>query len=395
MKRVDPLAAIRAFRRRLASFGGRDAYAPRDGNAVALYVGGGAILEACRELIRSAARTVDIEMYLWSDDAVGNGMVDLLLEAVRRGVTVRAVYDAIGCIGATAHLERLAAGGARVVAFHPFLPWRWRGNPNHRNHRKLLLIDDTAAVLSSANWGLDYAPESNPAAFVDAGLGVAGPVVADLAADFRRIFAIVGETLPEPSAPRPGLPPPGEPIGGVTAQVLSGITRGDRNPIRQVYTFLLKTARSEVVIVNAYFVPGRRFVRLLGKAAQRGVSVSLHLPGRTDQRFVQAATRSTYGRLLRAGVQVFESEARAIHAKAAWVDGAILVLGSANIDPRSFVHNLELNLNVHSPYLVTSLAAAGAGSLLSGRAVDLAAWQRRPLATRLLQHLAYQLRAWL
>jgi cardiolipin synthase len=397
---VDPRTTFRstlqAWKSRFGNLGHRTGLPVRGGNRVALYSGGGPILDACRQLIDRAERTLDVEMYIWADDPVGNDLVDRLSRAVSRGVEVRAVYDAFGCLGATGHLERLAARGARVAAFHPVGPWRWRGNPNHRDHRKLLVADDTAAVVSSANWGTEYDPDVNPDAFLDAGVGVKGPVVADLAADFRRVWRMVSdEPIPPPAPPRAGLALPGDSTGDVFVQVLSGVERGDRSPIRQVYGMIVRTARKDLTIASAYFVPSRRFVRQLCQAARRGVSVSLLLPGRTDQRFVQAATRSTYSRLLRAGVRIVENPVRTLHAKAAWVDGAVLVIGSANVDPRSFLHNLELNLNIHSPALVDRLGAEGEPMTEHGAALDAVVWEARPLAERFLQHAAYLFRYWL
>ena len=389
-------ATLQAWKRRFRALGHRTGLPLRGGNSVALYAGGGAILDAIRELIDRACRSVDVEMYIWSDDPVGNDFVDRLLGAIGRGVSVRVVFDAVGCLGATAHLDRLAAGGARVAAFHPVGPWRWRGNPNHRNHRKLVIADDTVAVVSSANVGLEYDPDSNPEAFLDAGVGVKGPAVADLGADFRRVWVMASdEPLPPPAPPRQELRLPGEGVPDLFVQVLSGIERGDRSSIREVYGLLVRTAERELTLVNSYFVPGRGFVKRLCRAARRGVKVTLHLSGRTDQRFVQAATRSTYGRLLRSGVRIFENPVLTLHSKAAWVDGAVLVIGSANIDPRSFLHNLELNLNVHSPALVGALRPEGRPGAGAGEPVDLLTWEARPLPERLLQHAAYLVRYWL
>lgn len=385
------------WQRRLRGFSGRAGAPLREGNRVAFHAGGGETLEAQRALIAAAARSVDVEMYIWNDDDTGNGFVDALVGAAARGVRVRAIVDAVGTFGRAPHLARLRAARADVRLFHPVAPWRPNWGWNERNHRKLVLVDDSAAVVTSANWGDEYDSRRRRDGFRDVGLSVAGPVVADVAADFRASWRLTtGVRLSAADPPDLGYAlPVGEPVEDVPVQVVSGLVRGDRSALRRLVRLLLGSAETEIVLASAYFVPSRRLVRAFVAAARRGVSVTLLLPGVTDARLVQAATRSTYGRLLRAGVKVYERDGRFLHVKAASVDGFVLSLGSANLDPRSFLHNLELNLNVEHAALAESFRKALDWDFAQSRAVDLAAWSRRGALERFGQHLAYALRYWL
>lgn len=394
MVRMRPFVSLSAWRRRLLLFGRNEGAPLREGNVVALYPDGGRLLAASRELIEASSRSIDVEMYIWADDEVGRGMAEAMEAAFRRGVAVRVLYDAFGSFGSTAHLARLAKAGATVEAYHPV---RLLGaRLNRRNHRKLLIVDDTVAVLGGANWSNDYDSARFPEAFFDVGVGLAGPVVGDLCLDFRRVFRTEGRpVLPPPAPPRAGLLPPGPRHEGVPVQAVSGFVRGERSTIRRLYGLLLKGARSEILVANSYFVPGPRLSRLFGHAARRGVAVTVLVPGTSDVPVVTMAARSAYGRLLRAGVRVFERYGRMIHAKAAVVDGEVAVVGSANLDTRSFRLNLELNVNVHHADLARELAVCLRGELAQSGEVTLEAWRRRPFFERVAERVLYWLRAWL
>lgn len=382
--------------KRLFHFGQREQAPLREGNSASLYEDGGTLLEASRESIRRARRSIDIEMYIWSDDEVGLGFCELLEQSLARGVSVRILYDALGCWNSCAPIEALKGSGATVVAFRPLAPWRIRANPNRRNHRKLLVVDDTVAIVGGANWGSDYDSHSNPESFLDVGIGVAGAVVGDLMSDFRRVWAIAtGENLPPPLAPLPDLDPPGKPYREVPMQMVSGIQRGDRSAIRALYGFLIRQARTEVFVANSYFVPGRGLVRQLAQAARANVDITLLLPGHTDMKWVQMAGRATYERLLQGGVKIYERKDRMFHGKVAVVDGQVAVVGSCNIDPRSFRHNLELNLNAWHPELATALRKGLGAETLSSLAMELESFRRRPLRDRIWSRFAYAMKYWL
>jgi cardiolipin synthase A/B len=384
------------LKERLLRFGRVERSPLRDGNQAALYHNGGTLLEACRQLIREAQHSIDIEMYIWANDGVGRGFCELVGASLDRGVAVRILYDAVGCWEDSSHLMALARRGATVVAFRPIVLWRIRENPNHRNHRKLLIVDDTVAIVGGANWSSDYDSILFPEAFLDVGLGVSGPVVADLAQDFRRVWAMHGdEVIPPPRTPRAGLCPPGPSFADVPVQMLSGIARGDRSSIRRMYGLLIRSATRELFVANSYFVPGRRLLRDLVHAARRGLDVTLLLPGRTDMKWVQMAGRATYEPLLKAGVRIFERKERMYHGKAAVVDRQVAVVGSSNLDPRSFRHNLELNLNAYHPVLAAALLAGLEAELSLSDRVELASFRRRPLLQKLWSRLAYWFKYWL
>jgi len=362
-----------------------------DGNEVALLRCGASILGATRRLIQEARSTLHAEIYAWGDDATGRELLALLQAAQARGVAVRIVVDHLGSWRARG---RLAGAGLNLRFFHPIgwrLPWRlW----HRRNHRKLVLADGQRAVVASANWSDEYDCSLSQACYRDLGVLLQGPVVAHLDADFQATWHRVGgEAFAPPAAPAPP-EPLADAFTGVDVQVVSSLGKGGRLLRRHLFLWL-RQVRHHVFIANAYFIPDPRLSRLLQRVARRGVEVHILVPGSTDHPFVQAASRATYGPLLKAGVLLWERQEVMLHAKAAVLDEDLLVIGSANLDTRSFRHNLELNLVLRHGALAREAEALLAQDQLHSTRIGVDVWARRPLLQRWWQRFAYVFWWWL
>ena len=390
----DPLLALK--RRVWLRSAHRHGLPLREGNAAAFLAGGDAILDATLALIRGASQDLRFEMYIWADDAAGREIAAALEAALARGIAVRGLVDGVGAWGAAAMVSKLRAAGADLRWFHPVALWRpavW----NRRNHRKLLIADGAEAIVGSANWGLDYRLSENPKAFLDAGVILRGPSVADLLQDFAAAWRrSEGEAVPPfPSSPE------AKPIWtglwreDAVVQVVSSAARGGWQGMRRHFRLLLSQVHEELLVANAYFIPGKPMLKRLGHLARRGRRVVLLLPGASDQAFVQAASRHIYGPLLARGVRIFEREANMLHAKAAILDGEALFTGSANLDPRSFRLNLELNVLVRQPQIVAEARQGFEAQLPLSQEVDRTAWERRSWSARAWSWFAYQFRWWL
>ena len=390
---ADPFEATRA---RLMMRGAHRHGMPiREHNAVGLLPSGDAILDATLALIRGARQDLRFEMYLWADDTVGRELVGAFRDALARGVAVRGLVDAVGGWGAGAMVGELRSAGADLRWFHSVPSWRpriW----NRRNHRKLLIADGVEAVVASANWGLDYRPSENPEAFLDLGVVLRGPSLSDVMADFATAWRrSEGE---DPPALEPLEGPPcwaGAWHEGAQVQVVSSAARGGWIRLRRHFRLLLSQVRKELLLANAYFLPGPKVIKRLKRLARRGHRVILLLPGASDVPFVQAASRHSYDPLLKSGVRIFEREQTMLHAKVVLLDGEALFTGSANLDPRSFRLNLELNLLVRQPEIVAEARKVFESQLfLSWERLE-EAWGERPWWTRGWSWFAYQFRWWL
>lgn len=366
----------------------------RDGNGLSLLKSGSAMLEATKALIRGARQSLYFEIYIWVDDAVGREIATLLLDAKDRGVEVRGVVDALGTWGSAGLLQSLDKAGIPLLRFHPVAPWRRFRVMNRRNHRKLLIADAQEAIVGSANWGLDYDEQANPKAFLDEGVVLRGPIVEDLGEDFDKVWRRTGGSVFS-RPPASGIQIwQGPWLEQVSVQLVTSAGRRGTRAIRRHLRLLISQARKELLIANAYFVPGVRLSRLICRAAERGVAVQVLVPGHSDNGFVQAAGRASYGKLLASGVRIFERQGRMLHSKAGVFDDGLALLGSGNLDPRSFRLNLELNLAIHHQGVAEELHRVF--ETYRAESVEILApdWARRPWWRRAYERFAYQFR-WL
>lgn len=304
--------------------------------------------------IDAAREAVHLEVYAFALDATGERFVEALAAAARRGVRVQVVVDGVGSALDGRRLEtQLSSAGAQLRIYNPLrmlLLGRFR-----RDHRKVLLVDDRVAFVGGINIGDEYGaplPGGEGSAWADLAAEIRGPACAWLGARLRR------------GRPRR--------LRGPVRIWLSGL--GGGWPLRRRYLKAIGAARRAVLIAHGYFLPDRRLVRTITAAARRGVSVTLLLPGRSDVPFARQAAMRLYGRLLAAGVRIFEWQRSVLHAKAAVMDGERLLLGSFNLDPLSLA-NLETLLEVHDA------AAAGQAQAWIARHVGGA----RPIESRDLE----------
>lgn len=395
MSRIFPDAFQTLRARLLVRAGYRHGMPIREGNAIGLLPGGDAVLDATLALIRGARRDLRFEMYIWADDAVGREVMGALQGALARGVAVRGLVDALGSWGAGSMVAELRAAGADIRWFHPVASWRprlW----NRRNHRKLLIADGAEVVVGSSNWGLDYRPSENRAAFLDLGIVLRGPSVPDLVADFSAAWRrSEGEAVSVPELLEGSPFWEGPWRNEAQVQVVSSAAAGGRSSFRRHFRLLLSQVERELLVANAYFIPGPSTLRRLRHLAARGRRVILLLPGVSDQSFVQAASRHVFAPLLSSGVRIFERERSMLHAKAALIDGDVLYTGSANLDSRSFRHNLELNLLVRQPEIVAEGRRLFEAQLPLSKEREARNWIRRHGWARAWSWFAYQFRWWL
>jgi cardiolipin synthase len=368
----------------------------RGGNDVSLLHGGAGILDATRVLIQGAQRSLRFEMYIWQPDAVGREIADLLVQALGRGVRVHGIVDHLGSLGAMPVIDRVRKAGGEIRLFHPVGLWRPLRIWNRRNHRKVVMADGVEAVVGSGNWGEEYDLRRTEAAYLDLGVRLRGPSLQDLDADFRRVWGRTGPgALPPQEAAGSAPAREGTWFSGATVQVVTSLQRFGSRAIRRHMELLVRQAQGRLWIANAYFIPTAGLRMLLARAARRGVDLRLLLPGVSDNPVALAASRAGYGVLLRAGATILEREVRFLHAKAALLGDDTALIGSANLDSRSFRHNLELNLLIQHEGFARELEGAFLQQLPDSRVIGLGDWEARPWWVRCWQLAAYSLRWWL
>ncbi|RMG12760.1 MAG: cardiolipin synthase [Planctomycetota bacterium] len=356
----------------------------RPWNAVTLYREGEATFAAIEEAIDSAHDHVHLTYYIWRPDRTGKRLRDALVRAARRGVAVRLLLDDVGCLGTPqAFFAPLAAAGGQIVRFLPLSRLGRRLSLNHRNHRKIVVVDGAAGFTGGMNVGDEYAGLQGP--WLDAHVRVRGPAVQRLQEIFcEDWYHTTGEDL---GADR-YFPPPSTAGEEWVQFVASGPTTDRWHAIHTILFAAINRAQRRVWLETPYFVPDVAMALSLETAALRGVDVRLVLPGRSDHQVVLYAGRSFYARLLAAGVRIYEVPKGFLHAKTATIDGRVATVGSANLDQRSFRLNFEANAFFYGPTVAGALEASFERILERAREVDRAAHRRRPRRQRALEAVA-------
>ncbi len=402
----------------LAGSGDVDLYR---GNRTRLLVDGPATFGAMKAAIAQARGRVLLESYIVEDQGVAVEVAALLLQRAAAGVRVALLVDAVGSIRTPdAFFKRLADGGVAVCVFNPLNSSDRPGygglsRINHRDHRKLLVVDDDVAYTGGINISRVYGSgsfsrgrKSNAATDTNPGVGepltdgwrdtqieLRGPVVPALAQVFARTWhgqGCVGELgKPWAKAASTASAEPGQRI----VKIMASDPRDEGN---RIYTSLLAAvdqSRSSVRMTMAYFAPGSDFVQALCDASLRGVRVELVLPGRSDNMLVLHAGRSYYTQLLQAGVRINEMAHAMMHAKTAVIDGVWSTVGSSNLDWRSFVDNSELNVIVLGEDFGAEMAALFDRDRAASQPVTSEAWSQRGLQQRTLETIGRLAERWL
>lgn len=341
------------------------------------------------EAIAGARKSIHLEAYIFYPGRIADRYLAALCERASSGVRVRVVIDAIGSLRLRkSFFEPLIAAGGQVTRYHPLhlhMLRRW----NSRTHRNLLVVDGEVAFIGGAGVA-DHWCRSHPPPWRDCAIRVTGPIIAGMQAVFAENWLesagelLVGEdTFPDQiqDASRVEVVTPGLAVGSTP-------TAGRSTRARVLVQFLLATARESIDICSPYFVPDLGIRLELIAARERGVRVRILTGGPySDHGLVRRAGRRRYGVLLNAGIEIAEYNSRMMHAKVLLVDGRWSLLGSTNIDNRSFGLNDEVNLLVFSEALASQLRAAYEDDLNQSTTIDLQTWLKRPWSERILATL--------
>ena len=337
------------------------------------------------EDIRAARHHVHALFYIWKADETGRRFRDLLVQKAREGVEVRVLCDAIGSpVLRGSFFRPLRKAGAQVAQFLP--PRLLSRSPrlNFRNHRKILVVDGEIGVISGFNIGDEYRLR-----WRDVGLRIAGPAVDQL----QEIFAddwyyATDENLVDPTYFCHFKTDLGSQNGAVCAAVTSG-PDSDFMAIHDAMFVAINRTEKQLYVTTPYFIPSRPIMAALRAAKYRGVDVRLMLPALSDLRLVRWAARSYYQELLAVGVRIFEYQPSMLHAKVMVFDDDLAVLGSANLDNRSFRLNFEVSCFVHSAKLARELTDRFETNLRDCVEIDALEFEQRPWSVQLLDGAAH------
>src|SRR3989338_6758067 len=333
------------------------------GNQLALLQNGTAFFPQLCADIDAARHSIYLETYIFAADGIGRMVTDALQRAAARVVAVRVLLDGFGSAELPQHwVDELRMAGVEVEWFRQKIsPFTLRRSRLRRMHRKLAVMDGEVAFVGGINIIDDIAEYSDfSVPRLDYAVRVQGPVAGEIHAAMRRLWGVVswasfrrrGKEIErlvlekEEQAVAPGI-----------AFLLSDNLR-HRRDIERAYLKAIAGAQREIIIANAYFLPGRVFRRALKQAVRRGVRVVLLLQGKVEYRVQHYATHALYDQLLAAGVEIYEYQPSYLHAKVAVVDGQWATVGSSNIDPFSLLLARAANLAVQDAGFAGELRAS-------------------------------------
>lgn len=361
------------------------------GNHVAGYNNGDQIFPAMLAAIRGARKTINFETYLyWSGD-IGREFAKALTERAKAGVKVHVLVDWIGSRKINSSLiTQMREAGAEVEKYNP-LVWYNLPRINHRDHRKLLIVDGKIGFTGGA--GIADIWEGNADSFDhwrDMMFRVEGPAVAQMQAAFMDNWVKTNSRVLDGEDYFPEL----QPAGNHLAQVFFSSPRDGTESVRLMYLLSIAAARKSIRFSASYFVPGHLTTEEIVDACRRGVKVELIVPGaKTDQPLVRHASRSKWGPLLEAGVKIYEYQPTMYHCKMMIVDGLWVSVGSANFGNRSFRLNDEANLNILSADFAAEQARVFEADKTKAHEVTYDEWKKRSLWKKILERLTAPFRS--
>jgi cardiolipin synthase A/B len=356
---------------------------------------GGQAFPAMLEAIKHAQSTICLETYILEDDRIGIRFADALIERAKAGVEVNLLFDTWGSSVSSGFVDRLRENGVRVVEFRPILQSlqdiKLVRQVSRRNHRKALIIDSRIAFTGGINISNDYASlEDNGGGFRDTHLEFEGPAALELQYFFLRTWRKAGGAeITESRYSHEGRRP--DPFVHI---VTNDMHRG-RVTIRHSYRKAIRKAKQRIYITNAYFLPTLGLLHGLCDAAKRGVDVRVMVAGTTDVTAVKMATRTIYGRLLEAGIRLYEWHGRVLHAKTAVIDNHWSTVGSSNLDQQSLRLNMEANAIITDSRFAKAMAAMFHEDLPHCEEITAEGWHKRPIWERATSWAAYLFRDWL
>ena len=351
---------------------------------VKLLKNGADTFEALLAAIREARHHIHLEYYIFHPDALGRPFLEALTERAKAGVKVRLLLDAVGSSRMRRrHLKALRKAGGEVAFFHKVRLFSFKPRLNFRTHRKLVVVDGHTGFFGGLNITQEEDERLSAKAYRDTHVQLGGSAVRWLQTVFWEDWnyatgstEIEGEYFPPHTQAQP-----------YSVQIIPSGPDLRFKAIRDVYFSAICTAQNRVWISTPYFVPDEAMLTALTNAALRGVDVRILVPKRSDSWIVTLASRSYYDELLLAGVRVFEYLPRLLHAKTLLVDHALSVIGTANMDVRSFELNFEISALFYGEEMAQALAQCFVEDMKSSSALPRFRG-KRPFGQRFLESFA-------
>lgn len=357
-------------------------------NQVKILFNGEKMFPEAIKSLKKAKHHIHIEYYIFEDDEIGNQIVDILIEKAKEGVEVRFIFDDFGSRPVRGKmLRRLRAAGVKAFPFHRVIFIYFANRINYRNHRKIIIIDGKEAFVGGINVSDKYInyPDAPHMYWRDTHLQIKGQAAYFLQHIFMCDWNFcANDTL----VPTLDYFPDPESFETIDNKIVQIVASGPDSPVPTILYSILQAinlAKEEILITTPYFIPGESVMDALIVAALGDVKVKLLVPGISDSKFVNAAARSYYRDLLKAGVEIYIYQKGFVHAKTLAVDGKMAIVGTANMDYRSFDLNFEVNAIVYDEEIATELSTAFYEDIKDADTIDPEQWFNRSKRSKLIE----------
>lgn len=351
-------------------------------NHVKILLNGEEKFPALLNVLNTATSHIHLEYYIYENDMTGNAIADVLIQKAQQGIKVRFLYDDFGSHSlGKQFLARLEMGGVDTAPFYEVKWYAFANRLNYRNHRKIVIIDGKKAFVGGINISDKYRNDGkneNALYWRDTHLLIEGRATFYLQYLFlcdwnfcqQKKLEFDSEYFPEYSHD--------EELNNELVQIVASGPDSDLPVILYSIIEAISSAKRKILITTPYFIPGENLVDSLIIAAKSGVEVKLLIPGISDSKIVNAAARSYYTILLKQGVRVFEYQKGFVHAKSIVIDNSLAMIGSANMDYRSFDLNFEVNAIVYGEEITSQLQLAFENDLKDSVEINPEKWLSRP-----------------
>ncbi|MDG4945456.1 cardiolipin synthase [Weeksellaceae bacterium KMM 9713] len=337
------------------------------------------------EALRNAKHHIHIEYYIYEDDEIGNELANILMEKAREGVEVRFIYDDFGSRSIRKTIvPKLRESGVEAYAFYEITFIYLANRLNYRNHRKIVIIDGDTSFVGGVNVSDKYINKSAQDLYWrDTHIKIDGEATWLLQQIFFADWNFCANQQLKPSREyfrnQPRLDQ------GNWVQIVSSGPDSKMPSILYSYLQAIGLAKNEICITTPYLIPGEEFLHALYMAVLRGVKVKILLPEVSDSWFVNTVCRSYFGDLLENGVEIYLYQKGFIHAKTMVCDDKLAVVGTANLDHRSFDLNFEVNAIMYDDDLAKELKTSYYQDLENARKLELEEWNERKKVVQLLE----------
>jgi cardiolipin synthase len=360
------------------------------GNTVTLLINGEEKFPDVFRALDSAKRHIHLEYFIYENDIIGNMIKDILIRKVSEGVKVRIIYDDFGSRSIRKRLvKELRQGGVEAYPFNKVRLLLFANRINYRNHRKIIIVDGKTGFTGGINISdlyINNQNKKNKYFWRDTHLRIDGPGTLYLQNIFLCDWNFCSGQKLEPDASFfDAVPQPGS---NVSVQIAAS---GPDSPNSTIMLSLLKAisiAKEEILITTPYFIPGGSIIDGLKMASLGGVSVKLLVPGISDSLIVNAAARSYYGELLNSGAEIYLYRKGFVHSKTVVIDKSFSVVGTANMNHRSFNLDFEVNANIFSGVFAKKMRIMFYNDLNDAEKINYDTWKMRPGYVKLPERIA-------